>query len=232
LEKEIMNKEDVLRKIAKCMALANDARGDAATAAVALAQAQKLMARHGVTEQELGAYGFTQETIKTAIQCGKVVPVVLNAVVSLMQRAFGVKAVMGRGIRVSDYNWDITYWGPEHRVMLASYAHTIVQRTVDRAWATYIRENPHRKGAHGARAGFYLGWIAEVRQTIEDFGWSEEDEAGTKQAQLNHYGKELGVAKASKQGVRQREIDAGREAGEGFQLHRPINGSERLKIGN
>lgn len=227
-----MNKEDVLRKIAKCMSLANDARGDAATAAVALAQAQKLMARHGVTEQELGAYGFTQETIKTAIQCGKALPIVLNSITGLMQRAFGVKCVVSRGMRVSDYNWDVTYWGPEHRVMLATYAHTIVTRTVDRAWATYIKENPHRKGAHGARAGFYLGWIGQVSKTIEEFGWTEEDERGTELAKLNHYGYELNKAKASKQGVRRVEMAAGQEAGEGFQLHRPINGSERLKIGN
>lgn len=226
-----MDRESVMRKIAKCMALASDARGDATTAAVALAQAQKLMARHGVTEQELGAYGYTQETIKTAIQCGKVVPIVLNAVVSLMQRAFGVKAVMARGVRVSDYNWDVVYWGPEHRVMLATYAHTIVSRTLDKAWATYIKENPHRKGAHGARAGFYLGWISEVTQTIEDFGWSDEDKRGTELAQAQFYGRELGKARASKQGVRSREIDAGREAGESFKLHRPVAGSERLKLG-
>jgi hypothetical protein len=226
-----MNREDVLRKIAKAMALATDARGDAATAAVALAQAQKLMARHGVTEQELGAYGFTQETIKTAIQCGKALPIVLGQVVNLIQRAFGVKAVVGRALRVSDYNWDITYWGPEHRVALATYAHTVVSRTVDKAWATYIKENPHRKGAHGARAGFYLGWIKQVSATVEEFGWTEQDEAGTALAQKIFYGRELGTAKGSKQGVRMRELDAGREAGDGFQLHRPINGAERLKIG-
>lgn len=227
-----MNREDVLRKIGKAMALATDARGDAATAAVALAQAQKLMARHGVTEQELGAYGFTQETIKTAIQCGKVIPVVLNAVVSLMQRAFGVKAVMARSLRVSDYNWDVSYWGPEHRVMLATYAHTIVSRTVDKAWATYIKEYPHRKGAHGARAGFYLGWIKQVSQTVEEFGWTAEDQRGTELAQMQFYGRELGSAKNSKQGIRSIEVAAGREAGESFRLHRPVAGAERLKIGN
>lgn len=227
-----MNREDVLRKIAKAMALATDARGDAATAAVALAQAQKLMARHGVTEHELGAYGFTQETIKTAIQCGKVVPIVLQGVVSLMSRAFGVKAVMGRGIRVSDYNWDVSYWGPEHRVMLATYAHTIVSRTVDKAWATYVKEFPHRKGAHGARAGFYLGWIKQVSETVEAFGWTDEDQRGTDLAQMQFYGRELGTAKSSRQGVRMREVEAGREAGESFRLHRPVAGAERLKIGN
>ena len=224
-----MDRSKVLDKIKKCLALGKSPNEH--EAAAAMRQAQKLMLLHDISEREIGAIGYTRETVKTTIQCGKVLPTTLSVVVQLVRSAFGVQAVIGRGKRVSDYNYDIEYFGPEHRVMLAGYAHVVIQRAVDSAWKTYLAENPHVKGRQGARAGFYIGWVDGVRETVESFVVPPEEEAGTKNLMDLHYGRELAKAKSSNQRVYGSTMDAGSRASEGFALHRPVSGERRM-IGN
>lgn len=221
-----MDHTKVLDKIKKCLALGKSPNEH--EAAAAMRQAQKLMAAHDISERELGAIGYSHETVKTTIQCGKVVPVTLTGIVQLVRAAFGIEAVIARTRRETDYNYDIEYFGPEHRVVLAGYAHVVIQRAVDGAWKAYLLANPQMKGRQGARAGFYLGWIQGVRETVEDFVMPEDERLGTKSAMDLHYGRDLGKAEQSKQKVYGSTMSAGSRASEGFQLHRPVSTARKL----
>src|ERR1700733_4555799 len=109
-----MDRAKILDKIQKCLSLG--ASPNEHEAAAAMRQAQKLMERHGVTEAEIGLIGMGKETVQTSIQAGKKVPLNLSAITSLVMRAFGVKAVYRRFLLKTDYNFAVSYYGPEHRV--------------------------------------------------------------------------------------------------------------------
>lgn len=223
-----MDRTKVLDKIQKCLALGKSPNEH--EAAAAMRQAQKLMERHGVTEQEIGFIGFASETVQTAIQSGKKVPLTLQAITGLVLRAFGVKGVYSRVLLKKDYNFAVKYYGPEHRVMLAAYAHEVMSRSVEGAWQQYLKANPHAKGKHGARAGFYLGWVHAVSAKVTDFGMEDSERVAT-EALINKDNGQLSKPVENKQKVYNSTMQAGAARGESFNLHRPMNGVERLKIG-
>jgi len=223
-----MDRAKVMDKIQKCMNLSKSSNEH--EAAAALRQAQKLMAAFDITERELGAMGYTSETVNTTIQAGAKIPIVLNAITCLVMHAFGVKAVYGRTVRVSCANFDVTYFGPEHRVALATHVHVVVQRAVDAAWKRYQNDNPGIVGVVGGRAGFVAGWISTVRETVERFALTPEEKAGTELAQLNEYGRSLSNSKPNKMRVCGSAMDGGAEAGASFRLHTPMTGKENLKL--
>ena len=59
-----MDKDDILRKIEKCLALAKSS--EPAEAAAALRQAQALMREHGVSQLEAQAIGARECSVKAA----------------------------------------------------------------------------------------------------------------------------------------------------------------------
>jgi len=224
MEENKVDRSRILEKIQKCMAMAKDARGNANEAAMAMRQAQALMRKHQITDRELGAVGFNKATIFTTIQAGKPgspLPVALSAVVNLIQHAFGVKAIISRVIRISDANYDVNYYGPETRTGLAQYAHTVVQRAVDQAWKEYLLRNPHMKGRHGARAGFYVGWVDEVRAKVEALAATDEEKTGTELVVQQDF-PVVSRSKANKQAIYGSTARAGADAADGFSIHRPV----------
>jgi hypothetical protein len=225
-----MDKAKILDKIKKCLALGKSPNEH--EAAAAMRQAQKLMERNGITEKDLGTIGYAMEVVQTSIQAGKKVPVTLSAIVRLLMHAFGVRATYGRTILVSDANYKVTYWGPEHRVMLAGYAHAVVARAVEAAWKRHLAEHPGSKGVVGGRAGFYTGWILRVTDSVDEFGMTGEESDATQLLLGNHYGAELKNAEVTQTKLMRGTLSAGFKAGESFKLHRPINGVERLKLEN
>lgn len=168
-----MDRAKILDKIKKCLALSKSPNEH--EAAAALRQAQKLMERNGITEKELGTVGYTSATIDLPVQAGKKVPLYIASFFNLIKRAFGVQPFVTRTQRVSDRSFTVIYYGPEHRVMLAEYAHDVVWRAMSRGWDAHLKENPCLKGERGARTGYYMGWLEAVRDKIEEFGMTEEE---------------------------------------------------------
>lgn len=226
-----MDRAKALDKIQKCLALSKSANEH--EAARALAQAQKMMESFGVSEAELGAIGFCFETFKTTIQrgSGKIAPKTLTTITNLVQRAFGVEAVLSGSVRETDVNYEVKYFGPEHRVLMAMYAHEVIARTVERNWQQFLKENPHLKGRPGGRAGFYVGWCSAVSDTVMAFAVQPEERTGTSIAKHNYYGRELSTVAANKQKLFGSALDAGLQAGQGFRLHTPMNGTALARIG-
>lgn len=227
-----MDRAKILDKIQKCMNLS--ASSNEHEAAAAMRQAQKLMERHGVTEQELGTVGYTSELVEVPIQAGKKVPLHLAKLINLVMRAFGVKAVLGRNVRISDPSFNVTYFGPEHRVALATYSHIVVFRAVNRAWDKYLAEHPELKGERGARMGFMMGWLEAVEVTVMEFAMTPEELSATNALVQQVYGRELVKSKANRMRLDNEALSAGVQGGRDFSLHRPVNGSasQRLAIGN
>lgn len=227
-----MDRAKALEKIQKCLALGKSPNEH--EAAAAMRQAQALMRNFEVSERELDIMGFNSETVQTAIQAGKKIPITLANIVTLMRRAFGVTVVYERVKLRTDYNFAVSYIGREDRVMLAGYAHTVVARAVEQSWQKHLKERPWLKGQVGSRAGFYAGWVMGVQEKIEAFAMSDEDKKGAELFIEHHYGA-LEDAVRSKTKIDSHTARAGLAASKEFSLHRPVNGAaapEILKIGN
>lgn len=227
-----MDRNRILEKIQKALNLSKDSGATPGEVAAALNSAQKMMAKYGVDEKELGAVGYGRERVQTAIQAGMKHPQHLAIMVSLIADAFGVRSVWQREIRKTDPNWTINYFGPEHRVAMAIYTHQVLYRAIEKGWAEALIKSPYLKKERGGRTGFYMGWIAEVRKQVHELAMTEEEVAGTDLVLKDAF-PTLRTGKTSGTKGLYETAQAGRDAAGDFRLHRPMGGgaAERLRIG-
>jgi hypothetical protein len=226
----VSDRKRILDKIGKLLNLGKDARGNANECAAALRQAQKLMDKHGVTQAELGLVGYSKETVECPIQVSKkTIPLRLSLLVHIIADAFGVKPIIGSTKRQSDYSYVVHYIGPSGRVMLAVYSHTVVQRALDAAWRKYLALHPEIRGMRGVRAGFESGWLEEVRNSVQELGFTEEERAATN-ALIEKEFTSLVKHKTNVTSVDALANADGAAAGAEFRLSRPVS-KENLKIG-
>lgn len=227
-----MDRNRILEKIQKALNLAKNSAATEGEAAAALNSAQAMMRKYGVDEKELGAVGYGKERIQCPIQAGKKLPVHLARLIDLIKKAFGVKPVVEREVRVSDASWTVNYFGPEHRVVMAGYAHQVLARAMEKGWQKFQAENPQLKGERGGRSGFYIGWIEAVRKQVMEMAMTEEEVAGTDLVISKEDG-HLTKIKSSNTKLDGGAFSAGMQNGSDFKLHRPMGGNaaERLRIG-
>lgn len=216
-----MDRAKLIEKIQKCLSLSKSPEPH--EAAAALRQAQKLIALHGVTDNELGFASYASEKVDCPVQAGRTLPEYLATLCSLMQRAFGVRVTVHREIRVSDPSWCVTYYGKADRVALAAYSHPVVWRAMHSSWAQFQKNNPQLKGVTGARSGFFIGWIFGVAKCVTDLGLSDEERQELDSYFDNEVGK-VAQSATSKVKMNTRAVHAGIEASRNFSLHRPIGG--------
>lgn len=225
-----MDTKRIIEKIKKCMALGKSS--NVHEAAAAMRQAQKMMEQYGLTEDDIEGSNYGNEAVECPIQAGKKVPVHLNAFVNLIIKAFQVKAVIERNLRVSDYSFRIRYFGPTHRVATAAYAHAVIFRAMESAWREHLKNNPSWKGVRGARLSFMLGWLDEISSKVEAIGWPAEEEARTELMVDRYYGKSLVKASGKSRQVSMFGCvaDEGRAAASGFEINRPMS-VNRARLG-
>lgn len=229
-----MSQEDrdrILAKIQKCLNLSKSANEH--EAAAALRQAQKMMAAHGLSEEDLAGVGYGCDVVNTPIPARSKLPLFMNTLINLICNAFGVTVVIENhvGDKSSRVQYRMRYWGRKDRVALALYAHAVVFRTVNNAWAAALRENPELATRRNARLNFRLEWLNAVRKTVETFGMPEEERERTELVKVKHYGKELAKTKVntSARGCHE-AASLGRAAADGFSLHRPMNGAAQKRL--
>lgn len=224
-----MDKNKIIDKIKKCMALGNSSNAN--EAAAALRQAQKMMNMHGLTEDDIEGSNYKNDTVEVPIQVNKKTPVHLSKFVGIIMKAFQVKAVIESNVRISDVSYRIRYFGPNHRVTMAAYAHVVIFRAMEAAWREQLREEPRWKGVRGARLSFMVGWLDEISAKVEAIGWPEGEEERTTMMKEEFYGKDLVPHKARSYSVYGGVHDKGRSAAASFNINRPVNASSQRKIG-
>lgn len=222
------DREKAIDKIKKCLALSKSANEH--EAAAALRQAQALMRKHDVTEDDVEGTDYVTAVIPTDYEFGKRKPLVIVAVANLIQHAMGVDCLMG-AVRTSTERGlvhSVTYVGPRSRIHIAQFAHTVVYRAVGQAWKKFSNENPHVKKQQGARAGFYAGWCRAVKNKVEELVVTEKEQAGIKRALDRHFpGRDK--AEVGKTKISGATYAAGAELGSEFELNKPI-GQSRIAI--
>ena len=223
-----MDKSKVIEKIKKCMALGGSSNPN--EAAAALRQAQKMMEMHDLTEDDIEGSNYKNETVDCPIQANKTVPVHLTRFVNVIMKAFQVKAVVESNVRISDRSYRIRYFGPNHRVTMAAYAHTVIYRAMEAAWKEQLKLRPEWKGVRGARLSFMVGWLEAIAAKVNDIGWPEGEEARTEVIKNEFYSTSLVKTKQRNNRLYGGAMAEGAAAASSFNINRPITPGQQARL--
>lgn len=167
-----MNRDDALKKIKKCLALARS--GEAHEAAAAMRQAQKLMEQFGLHEQDVALAEVVEVAIKassTGVNAWEV------ALVTMIAQAFGCEHYTSRRSRWTSAGAYVAerryiFVGLQASAHVAGYAFEVLGRQCAKARLAHIGKQPKTckpitKTARGD--AFAKGWVISVREMVARF---------------------------------------------------------------
>jgi hypothetical protein len=173
-----MTRDEALKKIKKCLALAKS--GNTHEAAAALRQAQKLMTAHSVTDHDMTMIDVHEASVKAVSTAANVWELRL---VALVADAFGCETyanLSGRFLPSGNCTRTRTYVfvGTDAAPTVASYAYEVLSRQCAKARLAHIRKQPNTckpitKTARGDE--FAKGWVYGVRELVERFATGDRD---------------------------------------------------------
>lgn len=226
------NRDDILGKIKKCMALANS--GSEHEAAAALRQAQKLMELHQVSQTEMLAAGVCESPAKSGATAR---PASWESdLAGHVAGAFGCKLLFRAG-------WVESWWvfvGLPPADQVAAYSFEVLLRQALKARREFIAESLKRtkkKSNKTRRADlFSAGWVrtacAAVVASTPPEGAAEAVEAHIR-LKYARLGELFTTDRNAGRNLSEKDQDAyhaGRSAGRGAQLHRGVGASKPLML--
>jgi hypothetical protein len=207
-------REARIAKIRKCLKLSKSANSN--EAATALRQAQAMMRELGIEEEEVGEEPTIGETVITKEAFGGCR--YLSDLTSLIRRAFGVACIWEPGNGISRTRANIRYIGPRSRVMLAIYAHRVIDRAVFEAWKA-VRDDFNQQP--GARQSFRINFIDAIEEKVTKLAPTPQETKAIERYKAATY-KELEPVKSKTlAGDGMAEI-LGQMAGSQFDINRPM----------
>lgn len=212
------DKEKILNKIKKCMALGESANEH--EAASAMRQARKLMEKHGLTESHVGLAEFGEKGVNIGCQ-------------RFPYWASSLASVVGTAFQCSTYSsWrSIDYVGRKENTVVAAYCLEILMRQIRKARQDFVKSLPSygRTFASLKREkadAFCEGWVAAVADKVRDFASPLTEK---EKSQHREYLTEVKECKVSKAKERRPAAESGSanllaasmgyQAGEDVQLH-------------
>ena len=124
------DKNDLLARIKKCLALGKSSNPH--EAAAAMRQAQKLMAMAGVTAEDVALAGITEAKLGLS---SKTLPRWHHGLISTVARGFGCECMLIRSFFGEPF---VFFIGTAARVEVASYAYTVLRRQIMGARKIFI----------------------------------------------------------------------------------------------
>ncbi|EBU8699423.1 DUF2786 domain-containing protein [Salmonella enterica] len=221
------NKDKIIRRLKKLMALTGSSNANEASAA--LARAQKLMETHGVTQDDIEILDINESICDYWPVGASNPPRYMAYLLQVIKGAFGVDCILLGGCGVS-------FYGLYNRPELAAYTFEVLGRQLIKARKDFIKTQNKRiktstKTARGDK--FAEGWIIAVLNKIEKLArtahevelaerWLEKKYTRTVTRNVRESGKTRDNDNARNSGYRE-----GRQAS----LHHPVNGQEQAKLG-
>jgi hypothetical protein len=218
-----MDRDKILDKIKKCMALSQSP--EPAEAAAALRQAQKLMQLHGIGTSDLRRAEIGSTTVRSKASVSRPKSWEL-ALISTVSKAFGCRVLWTNS---SSYAHNVyghyTLIGLVDQVKLAEYACSVLGRKLVNGRVRYVSTLPSffdRKRKTFEADGFCHGWVKEIAKLVIEFAHSDEDKKAIDDRVNELSG---GETKVKNRKIGAAGYAAGMEAARGETLHRPVNGS-------
>lgn len=224
------DKEKILGKIKKCLALAKSSNPN--EAAAALRQAQKLMQQHGLTDEDIALSDVNEKPFKAGN--AETPPQWLAMLISTVATAFGVRPVFSSGMS----GWQsskVIFIGVGSQPEIAGYAYEVLYRQVKKDRSEHVKQQSNRcKPATKTRRGdlFAEAWVQGVSQTVTTFAMPEQHkELIGKYMQTRH--KNLNTLKprtAEAKGNDYQSQSEGYRAGKAASLNRGMNETVRPRL--
>lgn len=171
------DKSKLARRIRRLMALGTQNSNDH-EAARAVALAQRLMRRHGLTDDQLAMTGISESVCEHLTSNAEKVPAWMSSLATVVCMATQCRCWFGwygyvspgglRTIRRS-----LHFYGFGERPELALYIYTVLQRKVraatDAHISTYRRQSIKKSTLRGRADQFREGWVSGVWQVLQSF---------------------------------------------------------------
>lgn len=228
------DREKILDKIKKCLALS--ASSNEHEAAAALRQARKLMEAHGISDAEILAAGATEHRQRASAQH---TPSRWEThLATCIGDAFGCRTIFGTGWFWEPASWVFIGCGPAPEI--AGYAFQVLHRQCKRARETYIKTNLKRcKTATKTRRAdlFCEGWAMTVVGKIGAFAGTEKQGEAIEAYVSSKYPALLNLNARNRndgRSLRDNEVGdliAGRLKGRDAELNRGVGGEQQRQIG-
>tara|TARA_B100001250_G_scaffold412040_1_gene442211 strand:- start:888 stop:1565 length:678 start_codon:yes stop_codon:yes gene_type:complete len=222
----VSDKEKILGKVKKCMALAKSSNPN--EAAAALRQAQKLMQQHGLTEEDVALSDVSEKHFKAGSAAQP--PRWFSMLVSTVSVAFGVHPIYS-------HHWgksEVIFIGIDPQSEIAGYVYEVLFRQLKKDRAEHVRKQTRCKPATKTRRGdlFAEAWVYGVRQQVSEFAMPDEHKELTgKYLEVNH--PDLGTLKsrtAEARGNDDRSQNAGYKAGKSAYLNKGMGETKRERL--
>lgn len=225
-----MQNDDILRKIKKCLRLAESSNEHEAAAAIR--QAQALMTKHGLNHDDVAVSDIKEASTRAG---GVSRPAKWEQWLCLLiAQAFNCKAIHSR--LGSKAHW--VFIGREANPEIAGHAFAQLYRQMKRARQQYIDEQCQflGKAQKSKRADMFCrGWLASVSKQVDMHAGGKDDEViaaymkkqhddlGQLGSTDRHKGKRPTMAEAQ-------AFVAGRDAGADAALHRGVAGDSAPQL--
>ncbi|EDX4489660.1 DUF2786 domain-containing protein [Salmonella enterica subsp. salamae] len=220
------NKDKVIRRLKKLMALTSSSNANEASAA--LARAQKLADAHGITQDDIEILDINESICDYWPAGASNPPRYMAYLLQVIKDAFGVDCILlGNGV---------SFYGLYNRPELAAYTFEVLGRQLIKARKDFIKTQNKRiknstKTARGDK--FAEGWIIAVLNKIEKLARTAREVELAEHWLKKKYTHT--VTRNTRKSGKTRDNDNARNSGylEGRQasLHQPVNGQEQAKLG-
>lgn len=232
------DKAKILARIRRLMALGTR-NSNPNEAARAVALAQRLMQRHGLTPDMLSLHDIRETVCQNLTSNAEKVPAWLNSLATVVCMATGCRCWFGWHIHTScsgvrSVRRSLHFYGFSERADVALYIYTVLQRQLradtDDQVAVYRKRRILRNTLRRRADQFREGWVSGVWQVLQSFAPSEDENVMLKRwLTLRHTGDTLGTVSTRSAGKCRGDKAArvaGWLAGRDTEVHHGLNGSQ------
>lgn len=227
--------DNILRKIKRCLALARSSNPN--EAATALRQAQALMARHGVTSEDVAASDVGSHLSRA--EAGKVPPAHVAMLANMVASAFGVEIVYSPMHDGERWSGRVEFYGIGTAPEIAGYAFEVLGRQLKRDRNAYLAGlNKRLKRATKVRRGdlYAKGWVRAVSSQVVPHSQTEQEAQAIAAYQAKRWEEPLETCNARNTANKARAHDYGALAqgvadGKKVSFHQGVAGTSRAAIG-
>ena len=229
-----MTREEAIEKIKKCLALSKSSNEHEAS--LALRMAQKMMAEHAVSEDDVSAQAISKDGVQSTFSYTKM-KVFESAASRIIQRAFGVRTVLRAGSSKTRALLNLEFYGRGAAPKVASFAYVVLVRACADARTKYVKSRkesaPWTPGAELTALGdaYALGWLKSAEDGVQTLAdkYTLSTEELMKHLQLSGRGLVATKARGSNRSYDQGAYSKGQEAGKSFTLSQPVGAGRRVE---
>lgn len=230
--------DKVIKKIKKCLRLAQS--GNANEAANAIRIAQQLMEKHGISDSDVKISDVCNSVMKAGDF--KDMPNYLAGLLNIIRDAFGVEVVMHThwSVQRERYFTEARFFGIDNAAELAAYAFDVLRRQLVSARAEYIKNKLRgfNRRTKTRRADIFAeAAVATLYNKVRKFAMTDDQKQTIKTGIANHYQKksadDFEKAKTRETNPNTRDLGAmmdGVMAGKEMSLNHGVSGSQQAKI--